>query len=459
MRRIHLRHLAQRCGGGRLDPGTVVFRCGAAQRLQRQVGLDLAALADPEPVLGDGVADDGEVEVPLVEDRLGLRFPFGLEHHQHPLLALRQHHLVGAHRLLAAGHRVEVQFDPEAALVAHLDRRAGQPGSTHVLDRDHRARRHQLQARLQQPLLGERVADLHGWAFLMRVVGEFGRGHGRPADPVAPGLGAEIDHRHADAGGGGVEDLVGIGQPGGEGVDQAVAVIGGVKTHLAADGRHAEAVAVAADPGHHTGDQRPGLRMLRIAEAQRVHRRDRARAHGEDIAQDAADPGRRALIGLDIGGVVVALHLEHHRLPITNIDDAGILARAADHLRAGGRQGAQPFLRGFVGTMLVPHGREDAEFGEARRPAQKLQDALVFVRLQAMAGGQFLGDVWLWFHEFPRRRGRTSARFYRLDPGIGSARRPRAGHHRLTRDGSRVHALVRSQYRRPRCRRRCRCRA
>ena len=79
---------------------------------------------------------------------------------------------------------------------------------------------------------------------------------------------------------------------------------------LAADRRHAEGIAVAADAGDDAGDEMAGLRMVRRAEAQRVQRRDRPRAHGEDVAQDAADAGRRALIGLDEGGVVVALHLE-----------------------------------------------------------------------------------------------------------------------------------------------------
>jgi hypothetical protein len=125
----------------------------------------------------------------------------------------REHHLVGRHRLFAAGHAVEVEPDAEAALVAHLDRRAGQPGRAHVLDRDHRARGHEFQARLQQALFGERVADLHGRALFLGVGAEFGRGHGRPADPVAPGLGAQVDDRHADARGGRIEDLVASARP------------------------------------------------------------------------------------------------------------------------------------------------------------------------------------------------------------------------------------------------------
>jgi hypothetical protein len=54
---------------------------------------------------------------------------------------------------------------------------------------------------------------------------------------------------------------------------------------------------------------------------------DRARAHGEDVAQDAADAGRRALIGLDEGRVVVALHLEDGGVAVADVDDAGVLAR------------------------------------------------------------------------------------------------------------------------------------
>ena len=45
--------------------------------------------------------------------------------------------------------------------------------------------------------------------FSSDVVAELGRGHGGAVDAVAPGLGADIDHRIADAGGGRIEDPVG----------------------------------------------------------------------------------------------------------------------------------------------------------------------------------------------------------------------------------------------------------
>ena len=49
------------------------------------------------------------------------------------------------------------------------------------------------------------------------------------------------------------------------------------------------------------------LGWIGLAEAQRVHHGDGARAHGEDVAHDAAHAGGRALIGLDEAGMVVAI--------------------------------------------------------------------------------------------------------------------------------------------------------
>ena len=104
-------------------------------------------------------------------------------------------------------------------------------------------------------------------------------------------------------------------------------------------------------------------------------------------------PGRRALIGLDEGGVVVALDLEDDRLAVADIDDAGILARAADHARPGGRQGLQPDLRGFVGAVLAPHHREDAELGQVRRAAEDRTARANSSAASARLGGERRRDV------------------------------------------------------------------
>src|SRR4029077_3562422 len=129
-----------------------------------------------------------------------------------------------------------------------------------------------------------------------------------------------------------------------------------------------------------------------IAEPQRVEAGDRPRPHGEDIAQNAADAGGGALVGLDVARVVVALHLEHRDQPVADVDDAGVLARPLDHPGRLGRQRAQMNFRGFVRAVLVPHRREYAELGEARLAPDELLEARVFVRLEAVLGDQFRRD-------------------------------------------------------------------
>jgi hypothetical protein len=90
--------------------------------------------------------------------------------------------------------------------------------------------------------------------------------------------------------------------------------------------------------------------------------------------------------------MVVALHLEDHGqsspMSITPAFSPGPwMTHGA--LSAGVQMDAQD----SVGTMLVPHRREDAEFRECRHPADQLQDALVFIRLQAVLGDEF-GVIW-----------------------------------------------------------------
>ena len=394
------RRVARRGHPGRIElgrqrrqrPRALVHRRLGDQRRDRDVAHHLA-VPGQHHALGVGeMADHREVEFPLLEDRARLVLAAGLQHHEHALLALRQHQLVGIHAGLAHRHLVEFHDEAEAALGRHLERGGGEAGRAHVLDGDDGVGRHQLEAGFQQQLLDERVADLHRRALALAVLVEFGRGHGGAMDAVATGLGADIDHRIADAGGGRIEDLVDRRDAHGHGVDQDVAVVGGMEVGLAADRRNAHAVAVARDAGHHARDEmaRPGV--LRVAEAQRVEVGHRPRAHREDVAHDAAHARRRTLVGLDVGGVVVALHLEDGGLAVADVDDAGILARALDDPRRLGRQLLQPHLRGLVGAVLAPHGREDAEFHHGGIAAHDLQQALVFVRRQPVLGNDLRRD-------------------------------------------------------------------
>src|SRR3989441_267839 len=115
------------------------------------------------------------------------------------------------------------------------------------------------------------------------------------------------------------------------------------------------------DAGHHALHEVRRARVVEAPEAERVEVRDRTRAHGEHVAQDAAHARRRTLEGLDERGMVVALDLEHRGEPTADVDRARVLARALQHPRAPGRQLAQEGARALVRAVLGPHDREHAE--------------------------------------------------------------------------------------------------
>ena len=142
-----------------------------------------------------------------------------------------------------------------------------------------------------------------------------------------------------------------------EHVDERVALVGRVEHDLAADGRHADGVAVVRDAAHDALGDPPAAGVVERTEPQRVHQGDRPRAHGEDVPQDAADAGGRALERLDGRRVVVALDADGGGDAVADIDDAGVLARTDEHPGRLGRQPAQVQARRLVGAVLGPHHR------------------------------------------------------------------------------------------------------
>ena len=148
---------------------------------------------------------------------------------------------------------------------------------------------------------------------------------------------------------------------------------------------NADAVAVTADAGDHAFEDAPVERHVRRPEPQRVQQRHGPRAHREDVADDAANAGRRALIRLDERRVVVRLDLENGRQPVADIDGAGVLARSLQHAAARGRQRLQVDARALVAAVLGPHHREDAELGEVGLAAHQLADAVVLIGGDAVA--------------------------------------------------------------------------
>ena len=130
--------------------------------------------------------------------------PRGLDDRDHPLLRLADHHLERLEARLAARDRVEVDEDPGAAAVRGLGDGAGDARRAEVLDADDEPLGDQLEGRLDQQLLRERVADLDARPLGGVAVAEGGRGeHRGAADAVAARRGAVEHDEVAGAVGGG----------------------------------------------------------------------------------------------------------------------------------------------------------------------------------------------------------------------------------------------------------------
>ena len=176
------------------------------------------------------------------------------------------------------------------------------------------------------------------------------------------------------------------------GVDERVRGVGVLEDDLAADGGDAEAVAVAADAGDDAAEEVAVARASsQRPEAEGVEEGDRARAHREDVADDAADAGGRALVGLDGGGVVVGLDLHDDAHAVADVDCAGVLGAAAgeDVGALGGKQ-AEEGLRVLVAAVLAPERAEQAELDLVGLAAEALDDEVVFVAAESDGVEDFL---------------------------------------------------------------------
>src|SRR5204862_6004692 len=128
--------------------------------------------------------------------------------------------------------------------------------------------------------------------------------------------------------------------------------------HVPADIGDADAVPVEGDAANDAADHPPRALVLRWTEEQAVEHGDRPRAHGEDVAQDAADAGRGALVRLDRRRMIVTLDLEHAEQAVAEGDRAGVLSRTERDARAGRRKRAEERLAVLVPALLAPHRAE-----------------------------------------------------------------------------------------------------
>ena len=127
----------------------------------------------------------------------------------------------------------------------------------------------------------------------------------------------------------------------------------------------------------------PAEMVVRLREAQAVQDRDRAGAHRDDVAQDAADARRRTLEGLDRRGVVVRLDLEGDGFPLAEVDDARILTGALQNAFPLGGKPLEQEGRVLVATVLRPEQGEDGQLEVVRVAAEQLPDSVDFLVGQA----------------------------------------------------------------------------
>ena len=309
------------------------------------------------------------MELPAVEHGLDLIEQLGPDDSDHSLLALGDHDLPRLHLVLAQRDAVEVDVDAGLA-AGHLGERGGEPGGTAVLQRLDEPGLDELERGLDQLLAGERVAHLNGRPLLGRAFAKLlAREHGGAADPIAAGGGAVQEEQVAGAEGARSQDAYAWEQAHAHRVDEAVARVGPVEDRLAADGRHADAVAVVAD----ARDRAPEA-PARLAEAQAVEQRHWPRTHRDDVAQNPADPGGGALERLDRARVVMALDLERDRLALAEVDHTGVLAGPLQHALARAREALQQARRVLVAAVLRPEQREDRQLEVIRLALEQLTD-------------------------------------------------------------------------------------
>src|SRR5215470_94463 len=130
-----------------------------------------------------------------------------------------------------------------------------------------------------------------------------------------------------------------------------------------------------------------------FAKAEGIEYGDRARPHGEDVAQDTADAGGRSLERLDVAWVIVRFDLESGDEALSYVHDTCIFTRSLhDELATRGKTLEVNFA-GFVGAVLAPHHGENPQLGDVRIAAENFLNAGVLFGGYAVLGGNFGSDL------------------------------------------------------------------
>ena len=134
------------------------------------------------------------------------------------------------------------------------------------------------------------------------------------------------------------------------------------------------------------------LGIVERAEAEGIEHGNGPGAHGEDVAENAADAGGRALEGFDEAGMIVALDFESDTEAVTDIDDTGVFTGAEEDLFAARGELFQMNARAFVGAVFAPHDAEDAELGKVRLAVKDGENLGVLIRSHIVGGEYVRGD-------------------------------------------------------------------
>ena len=200
----------------------------------------------------------------------------GRDDRGHALLRLAHEDLLGSQRRVAQRHGIEPHVHAALAVARELARGARDARGAEVLDALDEPGVQHLERALDEQLLHERVADLHGGTLGGAAVVEGLRREDRgPADAVAAGLGAVEHDEVADAARAREVDVLVAHRADAERVHERVALVARVEHDLAADVGQAQAVSVAADAGDDARQHAVGVGVVGRTEAQRIHHRDR----------------------------------------------------------------------------------------------------------------------------------------------------------------------------------------
>ena len=158
------------------------------------------------------------------------------DHGHHALLGLGAEDFRCGHVVRAQVHLVQVDVHAAIASCCQLGGGTGKTSSAEVLNTHHNASVVELQAALDEYLLCERVAHLHGRKLALCTLLEgSGAQHGYAADAVQTSAGSEEDHAVASTGGKGQFKVIDLQRAHAQGVDQRVTGVGSVKDSLATD--------------------------------------------------------------------------------------------------------------------------------------------------------------------------------------------------------------------------------